>query len=69
MKLVGDHNQCAGCNEYFNSGAAFDKHRVGDYGRLTINTRRCLKPTEMIAAGMAKNSTGWWVTKLRTDNV
>lgn len=66
MKLTGDHNQCQGCKEHFNSTLAFDKHRHGDFGNYD-NPRRCLTPTQMAAIGMAKNSTGWWVTKLRTD--
>jgi hypothetical protein len=64
MKLRGDHNQCPQCHEYFNSTAAFQKHRVGEYG-VPHDPRRCLKVSEMVTKGMAKNSEGWWVTSLR----
>lgn len=57
MKLTGDRNQCQGCKEYFNSVAAFDKHREGKHGV----DRRCLTADEMQAKGMAKNSHGFWV--------
>lgn len=60
MKLTGQRNQCPGCNEFFNSNAAFDKHRTGEFGK----NRRCKTTDEMLAAGMAKNATGWWVTAL-----
>lgn len=58
MKLTGQRNQCPGCSEYFNSNASFDKHRTGIFGE----NRRCKSVDEMTVAGMAKNSTGWWVT-------
>jgi hypothetical protein len=57
MRLTGDRNQCPGCDEYFNSTAAFDKHRVGQHGV----DRRCLNADQMLAKGMAKNSAGFWV--------
>ena len=60
MILRGDRNQCPQCGEYFNSTAAFDKHRTGTHGV----DRGCLKVSEMAAKGMAKNSEGWWVTAL-----
>lgn len=60
MKLTGDRNQCPGCGEYFNSTRAFDKHRIGDFGK----DRRCATVSEMEAKGMAKNSSGFWVTAL-----
>jgi hypothetical protein len=58
IRLTGDHNQCPGCAELFNSTAAFDRHRTGDYG---VN-RRCRTVEEMTARGMIKNAGGWWVT-------
>jgi hypothetical protein len=67
-ELHGDRNQCAGCGEYFNSSAAFEKHRTGAYGSTTgdgiylPSSRRCRSIAEMEAAGMAKNSNGWWIT-------
>jgi hypothetical protein len=65
MILRGDHNQCPTCNEYFNSTAAFEKHRTGEFGN-PHDPRRCLKVTEMVAKGMAKNADGYWVTSLNT---
>lgn len=60
--LRGDHNQCSSCGEFFNSSLAFEKHRTGDHAD---NGRRCVGPHEMIAKGMAKNSSDYWVTRLR----
>lgn len=57
MRLTGDRNQCQGCKAYFNSTAAFDKHRAGQHGV----DRRCLTEAEMLAKGMAQNSGGFWV--------
>ena len=55
-KLNGDHCQCSACGEYFNSTAAFDKHRRGDF-----NGRICLDRAQMLKKGMAVSSTGWWI--------
>lgn len=66
--LRGDRNQCAGCGEYFNSTAAFEKHRTGAFGSAmgdgtyVMHTRRCRTVAEMGEAGMAKNRDGWWIT-------
>ena|SRR5437868_5210874 len=62
-KLTGDCNQCPTCREYFNSTSAFDRHRIGEYG----STRRCMTVAEMYAAGMAKNSKGFWLTGVRSE--
>jgi hypothetical protein len=59
MKLGKQRNQCQGCKEYFNSNAAFDKHRTGPHG----HGRRCRTPDEMTAVGMSKNQAGFWVTQ------
>lgn len=59
MNLTGQRNQCRGCDQHFNSNAAFDKHRTGDYK----TGRRCRTPEEMIAKGMSLNAAGFWVTK------
>lgn len=59
MKLTGQRNQCQGCKEYFNSNAAFDKHRTGKPG----HGRRCRTIEEMTAIGMLKNQAGFWVTE------
>jgi hypothetical protein len=58
MNLTGERNQCPTCELYFNSNAAFDKHRTGDHGK----NRRCMTVEEMIAKGMAINSRGFWIT-------
>lgn len=60
MKLNGDRNQCPSCGEYFNSSSAFEKHRTGEFGK----SRRCKTLEEMLANGMAKNSSGFWVGAL-----
>lgn len=58
MKLTGQRNQCPTCAEYFNSNAAFDKHRTGAFGV----DRRCMTVDEMTAKGMSKGASGFWVT-------
>lgn len=60
--LRGQRNECPTCSELFNSNAAFDKHRTGDFG---VN-RRCRTVDEMQAKGMCKNASGWWVTAANT---
>lgn len=67
MKLVGDRNQCTACGRYFNSTAAFDKHRVGDFSPhekhpSPYGMRRCMTEDEMTGKGMAVSSRGFWVT-------
>jgi hypothetical protein len=57
--LRGDHSQCPGCGEYFNSTYAFDKHRTGRYAPMQ---RRCLSLDEMRALGMVISATGWWLS-------
>lgn len=57
MKLTGDRNQCQGCKLYFNSTAAFDKHRTGKHGV----DRRCMTQDEMRASGMDQRADGFWV--------
>lgn len=58
MKLSGDRNQCPGCDEYFNSSFAFNKHRHGEHGV----DRRCMTVAEMTAKGMSKNAAGFWIS-------
>lgn len=59
--------QCTVCDEYFNSDAAFQKHRV--FADATADKakdwahRRCLTAAEMAAIGMAKNARDLWVTE------
>lgn len=55
--------QCADCDEFFNSLGAFDKHRTGDHA----TGRFCMTAEQMEAAGMAKNSDGFWVSALLGD--
>jgi hypothetical protein len=62
-QVRGDRNQCTGCGQLFNSSAAFEKHRTGEFGR----DRRCMTTDEMAAKGMAINSDGYWVTALNPN--
>lgn len=55
--LKGNRNQCSGCNEYFNSTGAFEKHRTGHHGV----DRRCMTADEMKAAGMILRPDGFWI--------
>lgn len=59
LKLTGDRNQCPGCDYYFNSIKAFDRHRTGKHGV----DRRCRTVEEMIQRGMLVNKDGFWVTE------
>lgn len=59
--LRGNHCQCMACMEYFNSVAAFDKHRQQPRKEI----RRCLTAPEMTAKGMSLNSGGFWITAAR----
>lgn len=54
--LRGDRNQCPTCGEYFNSSAAFDKHRTG---RIGVD-RRCMTTEEMRERGMVLRDDGFW---------
>lgn len=63
--LSGDRNQCPTCGKFFNSTAAFEKHRVGTYEK----GRRCRTTEEMLSIGMAPNSTDWWVTALMSQEI
>jgi hypothetical protein len=66
MKILrGDKNQCQGCNQYFNSIKAFDKHRTGKHGV----DRRCMTSLEMTEAGMSVNSSSFWITQKKTNEV
>jgi hypothetical protein len=68
ITLSGDRNQCSECGELFNSSAAFVKHRTGHIGVLEgPDQRRCLSLPEMRLSGMMKNSAGFWVRALMTD--
>ena len=57
-KLRGDRNQCAACEEYFNSAHAFTKHRVGSFEPYT---RRCLTVAEMEAKTFSKTQDDFWL--------
>lgn len=58
-RLTGNRCLCRGCGELFNSGFAFDRHRVG--GPLG---RRCLASVELIDLGMTRNAGGFWVSRV-----
>jgi hypothetical protein len=60
LKVTHSRCKCPGCHRFFNSTAAFDKHRIGMHGK----DRRCMTAEEMIAKGMDKNSDGYWITAL-----
>jgi hypothetical protein len=68
VKLSGQRCLCSrlggGCGKYFNSTAAFEKHRVWAEGKVV---RRCLTEEEMRAKGMDINRIHFWVTELRQD--
>lgn len=64
-ELKGDRNQCPTCKKYFNSSAAFSKHRTGTYGV----DRRCMTTEEMLETGMALNRDDWWVGSLMSQDV
>ena len=64
MKLRGNHCQCSGCLEYFNSTSVFTRHRVGDWQNRGAN-RRCLSVVEMEAKGWLRNAGGFWIEKAR----
>lgn len=61
MTLRGERCLCRSCGECFNSGAAFDKHRVGGFNLAAPGYgRRCRTVPEMIEAGMTRNAAGFW---------
>ena len=57
MKLTGDRNQCPGCEKYFNSSHAFDKHRAGQH---KDSGRYCLSSFRMVLDGMVLGADGFW---------
>lgn len=61
MELKVNHTycKCSGCNKYFKSVSAFDKHRYSK----NREPRRCLSDEEMIKKGMAINSSGYWISE------
>ena len=66
MKILkGNHNQCQGCKEYFNSTGAFDKHRTGKHGV----DRRCRTVEEMIEIGFSLNAAGYWIASKMPDHL
>lgn len=64
--LHGNHCQCMGCGEYFNSTYAFDQHCYGRGNHQPPNYgRHCLTPAEMTARGWIRNAGGYWITAVR----
>lgn len=59
MKLRGDRNQCPTCGDFFNSTAAFDKHRVPVTPKVPL-PRKCLSAAQMTALGMVLRADGFW---------
>jgi hypothetical protein len=66
VKLSGQRNECPSCGLYFNSNAAFEKHREGKY---TPNTRHCLSEEQMVAKGMKKRTDGFWAGSAMPDTL
>ncbi len=62
--LRGDRNQCAACGNYFNSTAAFDKHRVGEFGK----DRGCMGWFEMAHVGRHYGADGFGRGSKRLDS-
>lgn len=60
-RLTGSRCLCRGCNEYFNSVHAFDRHRIW----TSPTVRRCLTADQMAGSGMSVNSSGFRITKPR----
>lgn len=67
-RLTGRRCQCAACGQYFSRLRAFDRHRIGSYGKpgLWGGPRRCLTPEEMRQRGWQRNEAGCW-TMQRLD--
>ena len=61
LRLTGSRCVCRGCDEYFNSVRAFDRHRVWE----SPTVRRCLSTDELVGKGMTINSSGFWITEPR----
>jgi hypothetical protein len=61
LKVGHSRCKCPACGNFFNSAAAFDKHRVGSHSE----GRSCLGEDGMKAIGMDTNLDGYWVTSLR----
>ena len=70
IKLGTSRCQCTGCNEYFSSTHAFDKHRTGTFAKPGEwqGTRRCMTTAEMLAKGFQLREPGVWVTGARPAN-
>jgi hypothetical protein len=66
MQLRGDRNQCPTCGAYFNSTAAFERHRVG---AIHDGSRRCLSEAEMTARGMVLREDGFWRGSAMPENL
>lgn len=65
-RLTGSRCACRACGELFNSVTAFDMHRVGYFDNFGTD-RRCRTMLEMVAAGMSRNSAGFWITEARGE--
>ena len=61
MKTTHTKCLCTTCGDYFNSTAAFDKHRTGEHA----TGRRCMTHQERRSIKMDTNLQGYWVTALR----
>jgi hypothetical protein len=61
-RLTGSRCLCRGCNEYFNSVYAFDRHRIW----ASLIVQRCLTDEEMVGKGMSVNASGFWYSASTT---
>jgi hypothetical protein len=60
LPIGSNRCQCGGCDRYFASVAAFDKHR---------REGGCLTEAEMLGRGMSVNDKGYWVTQAWSEQI
>lgn len=67
LKVSHTRCQCAECGEYFNSVAAFDKHRIHKVDNKPVYPY-FLSVEGMGLSGMIKNDSGYWCGSANTFN-
>lgn len=55
QRLVGQQNQCRGCQRFFAKNRTFERHRIGSFGK----DRRCMDDEQMTAA-FNLGADGFW---------
>lgn len=67
MRLGESRCQCSACGDYFNSTAAFDRHRCGEFAKpgKVDGMRGCKTRAQMVMDGMERNRAGFWITERR----